>query len=154
MKTVPYKFEKYSKPRGTILIACGSSDFTTDDGKTWVHKDTAQPFTFRATTWINGKPSLCPPGLYSWHLPLSPRSGGFNLIVLCGILDAGPEPGKSPLGPEDRGTFKQLYQMPEGSKGKLQAKSSLWAHDDDLQWVISRALMHELFHYVFGSNSQ
>jgi hypothetical protein len=158
MEKAPWTFTEYKTGTEDIILFCDHDDFATDDGRSWVHKDSGRAFRIGATKRRHGKWSLCGSKAIASTIRVSKRRGKVNGIILCGILDTAQsndaeDKDASPLSPEARGTFEQLYKLPQGSPGKLQAGSSLYIAHKDLIFVMSSVLLHEMFHHVFGDNS-
>jgi hypothetical protein len=84
----------------------------------------------------------------AWQI--SGPGGGFKGILLCAAIDPVPYSAFASIEEvADRATFAQLYR-----KGKLRAGSAFPIESQDLVWVLSTTLLHEMFHVVFDDDSQ
>jgi hypothetical protein len=154
MANAPWQFTEFTAETKDLVIGCGSDDFTTEFGWAWKFKATGVQFKVAKMYHKHDKWTLCPTGSFAGQIDMPKLKGYFDVLLLCDILDDKTAKGVPVLGIEDRGTLEQLYQMPKGSKGRLEEGSSFWVQSNDLNLVLSRALLHEMFHVVFKDRSK
>jgi hypothetical protein len=129
-----------------LTLYCGDTAFASDNGEDWTFKDTDKDgdFTFSIpkdrVRQTGGKWRLC--GAKSEATTMT-KTGVFNAIMLCNVLDKVDEV-KGVQKPEDRGTYAQLHKAQRLTDG-----SSLRIRQD-LVRVVSKTLLHEMFHVVIG----
>jgi hypothetical protein len=130
-----------------VIIYCGSSDFVTNDGLAWVHKEgglevEAQGFK------INGQWTLCNKDTESVVLRLT--QGPVDLLLLCGILET-DYPGEANIA--YRATYKTLHNRRK-EPGKQQELDYGVSFDSRRRRVLSFMLLHEMLHIARGDKSQ
>jgi hypothetical protein len=123
-------------------LYCGESGFSSNDGLNWVLDDSG--FTFRvrkdAVRQSGGKWRLCPANTEAFTAIVAGRC---QFIFLCDILDK-VDNAEGVVQPKDRGTYAQLY-----AAKRLREKSSLRGRQDMVR-VVSKTLLHEMFHAIIG----
>jgi hypothetical protein len=130
-----------------VIIYCGSSDFTTNDGLSWSHPEGGQNIEIQGRK-VGKKWTLCEEDEEA--VTMENLTGSFDIMLLCGGIDKRYR-GEANLA--DRGTFERLHNKPT-KRGKKHELDYGMPFDYRIRRVLSFTLLHEMLHVARNDYSQ